>query len=102
VNDAILCSDSGNALGAAVRGIGITHRPINLAAGIRVVGRVYHVQNVNAYGSRLKEWMQRFHGITTNYLGGRRLIDRAHGSLSPRAILFATLGMNGVQQLTVT
>ena len=105
-SDAILCTDSGKALGAAVREIGITHRPINLAAGIRVVGKVYHVQNVNAYDSRLKEWMCRFHGIAThylaNYLGWRRLIDRAHGSLSPRAVMFAALGMNGVQQLTVT
>ena len=105
-SDAILCTDSGQALGAAVREIGITHRPINLTTGIRVVGKVYHVQNVNACGSRLKEWMCRFHGIAThylaNYLGWRRLIDRAHGSLSPRAVMFAALGMNGNQQLTVT
>jgi hypothetical protein len=105
-SDAILCTDSGKTLGAAVREIGITHRPINLAAGIRVVGKVYPVQNVNAYDSRLKGWMCRFHGIATyylaNYLGWRRLIDRAHGSLSPRAVMFAALGMNGDQQLTVT
>ncbi|MBY0484744.1 MAG: IS1595 family transposase, partial [Nitrosomonas sp.] len=37
-----------------------------------------------------------------NYLGWRRLIDRAHGSLSPRSVLLAALGMNDVQQLTVT
>jgi hypothetical protein len=94
-------------LGAAVREIGIAHRPINLVAGVRVAGKIYHVQNVNAYDSRLKEWMRRFHGIVThylaNYLGWRRLIDRAHGSLSPRSVLLAALvGMNDVQQLTVT
>ena len=105
-NDVVLCTDSGKELGAAVREIGIVHRPINLAAGIRVVGKIYHVQNVNAYDSRLKEWMRRFHGIAThylaNYLGWRRLIDRAHGSLSPRSVLLAALGMNDIQQLTVT
>lgn len=105
-SDAVLCTDSGRALGAAAREIGITHRPINLAAGIKVVGKVYHVQNVNAYGSRLKEWMIRFHGVAThnlaNYLGWRRMIDPAHGALSPRAVLFAALGMGRVQQLTVT
>jgi transposase-like protein len=104
--DTVLCTDSGKALGAAAREIGIVHRPINLAAGIRVVGKVYHVQNVNAYDSRLKEWMGRFHGIAThylaNYLGWRRMIDPAHGSLSPRAVMFAALGMSGIQQLTVT
>ena len=105
-SDAVLCTDSGKALGAAVREIGIAHRPINLAAGIRVVGKVYHVQNVNAYDSRLKAWMHRFHGIAThylaNYLGWRRMIDRAHGSLFPRDAMVAALGKNGVQQLTMT
>jgi len=39
--------------------------------------RVFHVQNVNAYHSRLKNWMRRFHGVATerlpSYLGWRRL-----------------------------
>jgi transposase-like protein len=103
-SDAVLCTDSGKALGAVAREIGITHRPVNLAAGIRVVAKVYHVQNVNAYDSRLKMWMQRFHGVATdylpNYLGWRRLID--HSPLSPAAFLSATLGINYVQQLRVT
>lgn len=104
--DAILCTDSGKALGAAVREMGITHRPVNLAAGVRVIAGVYHVQNVNAYDSRLKEWMRRFHGVAThylaNYLGWRRLIERTHETLSPSAVLLAALGMNSIHQLTVT
>ena len=75
-NDAVLCTDSSKSLGAAVREIGIAHRPINLAAGVRDAGKISHVQNVNAHDSRLKEWMRRFHGIAThyldNYLGWRR------------------------------
>jgi hypothetical protein len=86
--------------------MGITHRPINLAAGIRVVAKVYHVQNVNAYDSRLKMWMQRFHGVATdylpNYLGWRRLIDHSQNTLSPITFLSATLRLNYVQQLRVT
>jgi len=39
--------------------------------------KVFHVQNVNAYHSRLKNWMSRFHGVATerlpSYLGWRRL-----------------------------
>lgn len=105
-NDAVLCTDSSKALGAAAREIGIVHRPINLAAGVRVIAKVYHVQNVNAYDSRLKEWMCRFHGVAThylaNYLGWRRIIDQARDSLSPRAIVLAALGMNADQQLRVT
>ena len=86
--------------------MGITHRPVNLAAGGRVIAVVYHVQNVNAYDSRLKEWMRRFHDVAThylaNYLGWRRLIELTRETLSPSAVLLAALGMNSVQQLTVT
>ncbi|MDP3331599.1 MAG: IS1595 family transposase, partial [Methylococcaceae bacterium] len=67
---------------------------------------VYHVQNVNAYDSRLKTWMQRFHGVAThylsNYLGWRRLVDRRNTALSSTAFLSAVLGINYVQQVTVT
>ncbi len=95
--DAILCTDGGKALAAAAAGMGITHRPVNLSAGIRVVANVYHVQNVNAYDSRLKEWMRRFHGVSTkyqpSYLGWRRLIERHGNSLSPAAFLRDAMGM---------
>ena len=41
---------------------------------------IVHVQNVNAYDSRLKPWTKRFHGVATkyleNYLGWMRLLDR--------------------------
>jgi len=41
---------------------------------------IFHVQNVNAYDSRLKEWMKHFHGVATkyltSYLGWMRLLDR--------------------------
>ena len=105
-NDAILCTDGSKALSAAAREIGIVHRSINLADGIRVIAKVYHVQNVNAYDSRLKEWMHRFHGVATrylaNYLGWRRMIDQARDSLSSRAIVLAALGIHSDQQLRVT
>lgn len=105
-SDAILCTDSGKALGAAAREIGITHRTINLAAGIRVLAKVYHVQNVNAYDSRLKTWIRRFNGVAThylsNYLGWRRLVDRNPKGLSPAAFLSAVMGILPVQQVTGT
>lgn len=105
-SDCILCTDSSKAMGAAARVIGITHRPVNLAAGIRVVARVYHVQNVNAYDSRLKNWMHRFHGVATrylsNYLGWRRILDETKDALTPTYILRAALGVWRYQQLTRT
>ena len=41
---------------------------------------LFHIQNVNAYASRLKAWMARFKGVATayldNYLGWRRAIEQ--------------------------
>lgn len=105
-SDCILCTDGSKAMGAAARKIGITHRPVNLAAGIRVVNKVYHVQNVNAYDSRLKSWMHRFHGVATrylsSYLGWRRILDETRDALTPTDILRAALGVWRYQQLTRT
>ncbi len=105
-SDAILCTDGSRAMIGVARKMGLTHRPVNLAAGIRVIAGVYHVQNVNAYGSRLKTWMRRFNGVATrhlaNYLGWRRYLDRANRSTSPAAFLSAALGMKSNQQLTMT
>ena len=96
-SDTILCTDGSRAMIGVARKLGITHRPVNLAAGIRVVAGVYHVQNVNAYGSRLKTWMRRFNGVATchlaNYLGWRRYLDRHHSAASPSAFLSACLGI---------
>ncbi|BCB26935.1 transposase [Sulfurimicrobium lacus] len=63
--DTILCTDGSSVLTAAAREMGVTHRPVNLSSGIRIVAGVYHVQNVNAYDSRLKTWMRRFNGVAT-------------------------------------
>ncbi len=73
------------------RTTGITHQTINVRRGVRVVSGVFHIQYVNAYDSRLKGWMRRFHGVATqyleNYLGWRRLIERYANTISPSACL---------------
>ena len=40
--------------------------------------RCWHVQNVNAYHSRLKAWVQKFRGVATLYLGNYLGWFRAH------------------------
>ena len=39
-----------------------------------------HIRNARAYGARLKDWMQRFHGVATRYLSNyllwHRVVDR--------------------------
>jgi len=67
---------------------------------------VQRSQNVNAYGSRLKQWMHQFHGVATqylkNYLGWRRIIERQTASLLPQSILSIALKLNNRQQLMMT
>lgn len=89
--DAILCTDGSRTMIAAAKTLGVEHHPVNLAAGIRVKG-AFHVQNVNAYDSRLKGWLQRFKGVSTryldSYLGWFRAIERSPGkSLHPASFL---------------
>lgn len=90
--DTVLCTDGGTALAAAARHLDVEHHPINLSAGIRVQG-AWHVQNVNAFGSRLRSWMIRFKGVATkylaNYLGWFRALDRSPGFSPDPAQLLA-------------
>jgi transposase-like protein len=101
--DAILCSDGAAIYRNAAHDLGITHRPVNLSKGIRVIASVYHIQNVNAYDSRLKAWMRRFHGVATkyldHYLGWRRWLERGGEHGPPCAGLSAALGWENPFQL---
>jgi transposase-like protein len=67
-SDAILCTDGSSMLAAAAKAIGATHRPVTVSASQRVIASVYHIPNVNAYDSLLKNWIRRFHGVATKYL----------------------------------
>jgi hypothetical protein len=94
--DSILCTDGSKALTAVAENIGVTHHPVNLSAGIRVDGP-WHVQNLNAYHSRLKNWIRRFKGVATryldSYLGLFRAVDRAREiSLKPAQWLAMAMG----------
>ena len=94
--DVVLCTDGSSALAGAARQLGVEHHAVNLAAGVRVDG-AWHVQNVNAYHSRLKGWVYKFRGVATrylaNYLGWFRALDRTHGNgQKPQQWLAMALG----------
>lgn len=78
-NDALLCSDKKPVYRAFANKYHFTLETINLSKKEYTNG-IIHVQNVNAYDSRLKSWMKRFHGVATkyleSYLGWMRLLDR--------------------------
>ena len=100
--DILLVTDGHPAYAAFARELGIMHEAVNLRAAMRVRGTV-HVQNVNAYHSRLRGWLRAFHGVATrylpNYLGWRWILD-ARRIMSPESLLKATLGV--FPHMTVT
>jgi hypothetical protein len=100
--DILLVTDAHPAYRAFSLEAGITHRALNLSAGVRVAGAL-HVQNVNAYHSRFKEWLRRFHGVASrylpNYLGWRWALDGGRIG-SPELLLRSALGH--IPHLTVT
>jgi len=79
---ALLVTDANAAYRRFVRDHGIAHQAVNLQAGSRVRASAHgaiHVQNVNAYHRRFKEWLARFHGVAScrlpNYLGWHWALD---------------------------
>jgi transposase-like protein len=100
--DILLVSDGNASYRYFARAAGISHQAVNLRKGIRVKGAI-HVQNVNAYHSRFREWMARFHGVAThylpNYLGWRWVVD-AKRIDEPVTLLRSALG--DFPHLTVT
>ena len=95
-DDAVLCTDAGGMLVQAASDLGIEHHTVNASHGERTRG-AWHIQNVNAYHSRFKEWMRRFKGVATsylpNYLGWFRALDRnAQSGATPASLLALAVG----------
>jgi transposase-like protein len=97
--DSVLCSDGFKAYIRFANDNDLIHKRLNSAAGIRVIEKVFHIQNVNAYHSRLKSWMAHFHGVATkyldHYLGWYRYLDTSESPNKNELLQFQ-------QQLTGT
>ncbi len=78
--DALLCSDTKRSYIAFAKTNHLTLKTVNSSAKEYVKEKIYHIQNVNAYDSRLKMWIKRFNGVATkyleSYLAWMRLLDR--------------------------
>jgi transposase-like protein len=90
--DALLVSDA--AYGQFADHEGLLHIALNANKGERTYSS-YHIQNVNAYISRLKDWLRRFKGVATHYLpsylGWRRMIERGDEDLTATQCLLQAL-----------
>lgn len=94
--DTILCTEGDATMRASARKLGVEHHAVNVSIGMRVNGP-WHVQNVNAYHSRLKGWMRRFKGVSSkyldSYLGWFRTIDcMPRVVAAPAALLAVAIG----------
>ncbi|WBW97504.1 IS1595 family transposase [Oceanirhabdus sp. W0125-5] len=63
--DSIFCTDSHKSYIRFAADLNLNH--IRIKRGRRKEG-IYHIQHINSYHSRLKEWMYKFHGVATKYL----------------------------------
>ncbi len=94
--DAVLCTDGAKVYKTFARLTGVVHRALNVQQGIHVIDGVFHIQNVNAYDSRLKTWMRRFNGVATkyldSYLGWHRILERYRDAISPTLCLNEAVG----------
>jgi transposase-like protein len=94
--DSVLYTDGAGVYRVVAKAEAIAHESLSLAQGTRVNQRVFHIQHVNAYESRLKQWMRRFNGVATrylpNYLGCRRLLERVGKDIGPEAWIRHAVG----------
>lgn len=66
--DSQICTDAWRSYQTMANHLGMKHFQLNMRKGRRIIHGIYHIQNVNAYHSRLKGWIDRFHGVATKYL----------------------------------
>lgn len=100
-----LCIDGGKAIAAFARLAGIAYHVLPKPGGPLPGAPELHINNVNAYHSRLKEWLRPFHGVATknlpHYLGWRRTLEAFGPIKDPSQWLNAALGSGVYQQVTL-
>jgi transposase-like protein len=98
------CCDGGAAIVAFARKAAIPVHVLPAPGAPNPQAPQFHINNVNAYHGRLKEWMRRFHGVATknlpNYLGWRRALEAWGPQASPENCILGAIGMGPYQQST--
>jgi transposase-like protein len=100
-----LCCDGGKAIVAFARREKIPYHILPAPGVPKPEAPAFHINNVNGYHGRFKEWARRFHGVATKYLdrylGWRRTLEAAGPSVQPEHLLSAAVGLGPYQQLTI-
>jgi transposase-like protein len=100
-----LIGDGGRPIAAFARRAGIPFHAV-LAPGKPAPEAPHlHINNVNAYHSRLKQWLARFNGVATknlpNYLGWRRALKAWGDKLDPPNWIAGAIGNGPYQRITL-
>jgi transposase-like protein len=100
-----LIGDGGKAIAAFARKAGIPFHAVPAPGKPTPKAPHLHINNVNAYHGRLKQWLNRFNGVATknlpNYLGWRRALEGWGGQLAPQTWIKGAIGNGPYQQLTL-
>jgi transposase-like protein len=96
-----LCCDGGKAIVGFARKAGIPCQILPSPGGPRPEAPNLHINNVNGYHSRLKEWLRPFHGVATKnldrYLGWRRTVEALGDDVQPANWLLSAVGIRYYQ-----
>jgi transposase-like protein len=99
------CCDGGTAIVAFARRAGIAAHILPMPGKPEPNAPDFHLNNVNAYHGRLKEWLRRFHGVATknlpNYLGWRRTLEALGQDATSNAMILGAIGLGPYQQGTL-
>ena len=92
-----LCCDDGKAIVSFARKAKIPCCILPKPGGPRPEAPNLHINNVNGYHGRLKEWLRPFHGVATeyldHYLGWRRTVEALGTGVGGQDWLRAALGI---------
>jgi transposase-like protein len=95
------CCDGGTAIVAFARRAGIPTHILPVRGKPNPQAPDFHINNVNAYHGRLKEWLRRFHGVATknltNYLGWRRTLEALGQNVMPDDLILGAIGLGPYQ-----
>ena len=96
-----LCCDGGKAIVGFARKVGMACQILPSPGGPRPEAPNLHINNVNGYHSRLKEWLRPFHGVATkylnHYLGWRRTVEALGDGAQPANWLLSAVGIGQYQ-----
>jgi hypothetical protein len=88
--DNILVTDAWRAYKTYASDKGLEHYRLKANGGTHVIKGIYHIQNVNAWHSRLMGWIRPFKGVASkyldNYLAWFLFVD-SHGHESSKQIV---------------